>query len=241
MNTSVSPPAAPSCPFDWFPRRRIFTLAALVTGVWLALRGPLVAAPDEATAVWTVPSTADQRSFTGEVVSRETRAGYQLLHLRFPSAVATAVPQNNRVPARLFLPDNLPPDTPRRPGVICLPILNGDEALTSAVCAVLVQRGIPALMFNLPYYGERGTTEGRRVYARDIQTLLEGLEKPSRHPACHRLACFAAGSGPAAPGNYGHQLRRHSRSDGGRIGRAIATGRPVAGRRRSANPDPGAP
>lgn len=177
MNTLVSPPAAPGSPFGWFPRRRIFTLIELVTGVWLALQSPLAAAPDEATAIWTIPSTADQRSFTCEVVSRETRAGYQLLHLRFPSAVTTAVPQNNWVPARLFLPNNLPPDAPRRPGVICLPILNGDEALTSAVCAVLVQRGIPALMFTLPYYGERGTTEGRRMYARDVQTLLEGLEQ----------------------------------------------------------------
>ena len=54
---------------------------------------------------------------------------------------------------------------PRRPAVICLHILDGNEPLTDLMCSVLAARGIPAISFKLPYYGSRGTAKGPEALA----------------------------------------------------------------------------
>lgn len=99
------------------------------------------------------------------------------MHLEFPSPVTSALPQNNTVPARLFWPAGLKPGDAKRPAVICLPILNGDEDLSTMLCGVLVQRGIPAMMFTLPYYAQRGPPEGRRVLATQPRLFIDALNQ----------------------------------------------------------------
>ncbi len=129
------------------------------------------------TNAFTVATTSDGKPFSYEVVGREAGSGYHILQLRFPSPVESALPQNNTVPAWLFLPDEPGLTGNKRPAVICLPILNGDEDLSRAVCSVLVQRGVPALMFTLPYYKERGGAAGPRVLEKNLPLFLSGLEQ----------------------------------------------------------------
>ena len=61
----------------------------------------------------------------------------------------------------------MPPAGRRYPAVICLHILDGNEALTDLVCSVLASRSIPAISFKLPYYGERGLPGGPKAIADD--------------------------------------------------------------------------
>jgi isopenicillin-N N-acyltransferase like protein len=156
---------------------RIVRATALAVALlcWLPVQASV--AQDWATNVFKVDKGFDGNSFSYEVRSVESRSGYRLLRLSFPSAVITAHPGNNTVPAVLFMPDNLEPGAPRRPAVICLPILNGDEDLTSTVCTVLVQRGIPALMFTLPYYMERGSHGARQALKNNPEMFIEGVEQ----------------------------------------------------------------
>ena len=150
-----------------------FCLVRLLIG----LSARPVVAQEMGTTTLSVTATFDGKPFAYQVVASEPRSGHRLMRLRFPSSVVSAFPQNNTVPAVLFMPDDIKPSDPKRPAVICLPILNGDEDLTSTVCAVLVKRGIPALMFTLPYYKERGPREGRHVFEKNIHTFVEGLEQ----------------------------------------------------------------
>lgn len=156
--------------------RRLAVLTLLVGGLMGYSTLPIAAQTNPTHSV-TVTKTFDGEPFTYEVVGREVGSGYHILQLRFPSPVQSVLPQNNTVPARLFLPDQLSSEGAKRPAVICLPILNGDEDLSSAVCSVLVQRGIPALMFTLPYYKERGGSEGPRVLEKNLPMFLSGLEQ----------------------------------------------------------------
>jgi dienelactone hydrolase len=89
----------------------------------------------------------------------------------------TAIEQNNTIPADYYLPDGIDRDAPRRPAVICLHILDGNDPLTEILCASLAARGIPALAFKLPYYGERGLPEGPMAVAKDPKLLVSALEQ----------------------------------------------------------------
>ena len=66
--------------------------------------------------------------------------------------------------------------------MICLPILDGNDALTDLVCSVLALRGVPAIMFRLPYYGERGLPGGPEVLAKDPK-MFAG-ESPRQDRIC---------------------------------------------------------
>ncbi|MCX8155905.1 MAG: prolyl oligopeptidase family serine peptidase [Verrucomicrobiae bacterium] len=117
-----------------------------------------------------------QRLLTGQVDA-------QLYRLEFPSPVVSDLPQNNTVPADLYIPANWRPGQPGRPAVICLPILNGDEDLTAMMCNVLAGRGMVAVTFKLPYYGTRGPAEGRRALAANPHLFLGALEQAGQEIA----------------------------------------------------------
>ncbi len=97
--------------------------------------------------------------------------------LTYPSPLRTALEENNTIPAEYYLPANLKPGEPRRPAVIVLHILNGNFELERMLCTVLAENGVPALMFKLPYYGERGGPEGRRQLLGKVDLFTGCLEQ----------------------------------------------------------------
>jgi dienelactone hydrolase len=109
----------------------------------------------------------DGVKFDYQIRFHSQRNGYRVYQVKYPSPVKTALEQNNMVPADYYVPNGIAPGDPRRPAVICLHILDGNDALTDMVCSVLALRGVPAIMFRLPYYGERGLPGGPEVLAKD--------------------------------------------------------------------------
>jgi dienelactone hydrolase len=102
---------------------------------------------------------------------------YAVYRLTYPSPVTTPVTENNTVPADYYLPKGAA-DGPRRPAVIVLHILNGNYELERMLCAALATRGVPALMFKLPYYGERSPPgeQARRHPKLFIEAMPQGIE-----------------------------------------------------------------
>jgi len=123
----------------------------------------------------TVSQTFDKRPFRYRISPLAERPGYHVYRLTYPSPVATPVQQNNTVPADFYLPDGIRPGDPKRPAVICLHILDGNTPLTDVVCSVLAARGIPAIMFKLPYYGERGLPKGPEALADDPKLFVGAI------------------------------------------------------------------
>ncbi len=114
----------------------------------------------------------DNAPFNYRIRFLSQRNGYRVFEIKYLSPVKSKLDRNNTVTADYYLPDGFMPGdakspTPRRPAVICLPILDGNDALTDLVCSVLALRGVPSIMFRLPYYGERGLPGGPEVLARD--------------------------------------------------------------------------
>ncbi len=103
------------------------------------------------------------------------KTGSTVYRLTYPSPVKTKLERNNTIPADYYLPDGIKPGGPKRPAVICMHILDGDFELVEIICSVLASRGIPAIMFKLPYYGERGEPEGARVLADDPELFAEAM------------------------------------------------------------------
>jgi dienelactone hydrolase len=125
----------------------------------------------------TVEKTFDNRPFNYVEKPTAVRPGYKILRLKYPSPTVTALEQNNTIPADYYLPDGIRPGDPKRPAVICLHILDGNDPLTEIVCTALAARGIPALAFKLPYYGERGLADGPMAMAKDPKLLVSALEQ----------------------------------------------------------------
>jgi len=129
------------------------------------------AAPQE----FSVEKTFNGDPFRYRMELTSTRRGYRIYRLTYPSQVVTPVKENNTVPADYYLPDGIEPGSPRRPAVICIHILNGNYELVRMLCSALASRGIPAVMFKLPYYGERSLPGGRRELARSPKLFVEAL------------------------------------------------------------------
>ena len=117
----------------------------------------------------------DNAKFDYQIRFHSQRNGYRVYEIKYPSPVKTAVEQNNTVPADYYLPNGITPGDTRRPAVICLHILDGNDALTDLVCSVLALRGVPAIMFRLPYYGERGLPGGPEVLAKDPKMFASAI------------------------------------------------------------------
>ena len=102
-----------------------------------------------------VTKTFDAVPFSYHIELAGEKDAMRVYRLRYPSPVRTAVAQNNTIFAELYLPKGIEPGSPRRPAVICLHILDGNVELVQVACTALAARGIPAVWFNLPYYGAR--------------------------------------------------------------------------------------
>jgi len=129
---------------------------------------------DDAETV-SVTKTFNDCPFDYQIKLLAKKTGSTVYRLTYPSPVKTKLEQNNTIPADYYLPDGIKPDDPKRPAVICMHILDGDFALVEIICSVLASRGIPAIMFKLPYYGERGPPEGAQVLAGDPELFAEAM------------------------------------------------------------------
>ncbi|MGQ9576860.1 MAG: alpha/beta hydrolase family protein [Thermoguttaceae bacterium] len=131
-----------------------------------------------------VSKTFDGRPFDYRIESRADKGGYVVYRLSYPSPVVSPVPQNNTVPAEYYVPGGLGPGEPKRPAVICMHILDGNMELVRMQCTVLATHGIPAILFKLPYYGERGLREGPQAMAANpnllVEAIAQGLEDMRR-------------------------------------------------------------
>lgn len=133
--------------------------------LWLA-----VAAPAQTVRV---ENGQPEEAFSYQQELRETTEGYRIERLTYPSPTHTAFPENNTVPADLYLPPI--PQGQRRPAVICLHILHGDFQLERLTCAALANRGLVAMLPKLPYYGERSPSGGRSLLLSRPALFLEAI------------------------------------------------------------------
>ena len=137
-------------------------LLGLLAVGWLT---GLAAAGESAAEVVRVAKGFDQTGFNYQITLDSQHDNYRLYRLSYPSPVDTRTPQNNVVPAELYMPKGITPGSRPRPAVICLHILGGGFELARLQCSTLAARGIPALWFKLPYYAERAPKEGTSAVA----------------------------------------------------------------------------
>ncbi len=149
------------------------TILLLLATAW---GGP---APPAGESTFAVTEAFDGRPFEYRMEFAAQRPGYRVYQLRYPSPVETPFLANNAISAEYYLPDGIGPNDARRPAVICLHILGGGFELVQLVSSSLAARGIPAVWFKLPYYGERrpqGLKEDpRHDPARFVEALTQGL------------------------------------------------------------------
>ena len=121
------------------------------------------------------------RSSTGQefVYTRtlkEKVRNHVIYTVTYPSPIKSSLPSNNTVPAELYLPVGLKPDS-KVPAVVCMHILNGDFALCRMMCSRLSEAGVVAMFFKQPYYGSRGGKLGRRALIKSYDSLIAGFEQ----------------------------------------------------------------
>ncbi|MDD2598143.1 MAG: alpha/beta hydrolase family protein, partial [Kiritimatiellae bacterium] len=114
--------------------------------------------------------------FTYKRVFREQVRNHLIYDITYPSAVVSDSAQNNVVPAELYLPVGVTPQS-ALPAVVCMHILNGDFALCRMICSRLSEAGVAAIFFKQPYYGARGGSEGRRALLKSVDTLITGFDQ----------------------------------------------------------------
>jgi dienelactone hydrolase len=166
-------------------RAGVWALFGLIACAWAAGWPPVAAGQQvQLPVVVHVENTYNQSPIDYRIQSRAERPNYIIYRLTYPSPVVTPLPQNNTVPAAYYLPKHARPDDPKRPAVICMHILDGNEELMRMTCGTLAAHGIPAIAFKLPYYGERGPVEGPKLLADNPRLLLgalvQGLEDVRR-------------------------------------------------------------
>ena len=122
-----------------------------------------------------------EQSFTGkafdyERVLRERGPKHTIYDVRYPSPVVSPHPENNTVPAELYLPVGVTQEH-AFPAVVCMHIIHDNFDLEHLLCTRLAQSGIVALFFKQPYYAERGGTVGKQMLATGSNIFMGGLEQ----------------------------------------------------------------
>ncbi len=149
------------------------TIVLLLAAAWGATT------PLAEPTTFSVTETFDGRPFEYRMELVTRRPEYRVYQLQYPSPVETPFEANNTVPGEYYLPEGIGPNDPQRPAVICLHILGGGFELVQLVSSSLASRGIPAVWFKLPYYGERrpqGLKEDpRQNPARFVEALSQGV------------------------------------------------------------------
>jgi isopenicillin-N N-acyltransferase like protein len=144
-------------------------LALSLAVVWRA------SAAEQPAESLTVSKTYNNAPFDYRIRLLAERSHFRVFRLTYPSPVVTSLVQNNTIPADYYVPNDIHPGDPKRPAVIFLHILDGNEPLTELVCSVLANRGIPAIAFKLPYYGSRGTARGPDALANNPKLFIGAI------------------------------------------------------------------
>jgi len=139
--------------------------------------------PPGSSALFSVPNTFDGQPCSCQIEFQKSEGGFRVYRLRYPSPIQTPVAENNTIPAEYYLPDGAEAG-PARPAVIVLHILNGNYELERFLCRTLALRGIPALMFKLPYYDERAPAGGRKRLLKEPELFVQAL--PQALADCRR-------------------------------------------------------
>jgi dienelactone hydrolase len=114
-------------------------------------------------AFYTPPPTSD---FTFTAASADRQRAGEAGTLRFPSALATPHPENNRVVARWFPARDEAPVGPARGrgrAVVVLPQWNSDSGGHIGLSRLLARVGVSALRLSLPYHDARMPPELTRA------------------------------------------------------------------------------
>jgi dienelactone hydrolase len=94
--------------------------------------------------------------------------------LRFPSPVASLVPENNTVYAEYYRPRGPGPF----PGTIVLDVTAGDQSLSRSIATHLAQHGIAGLFVQMAYYGPRRPAGSKtRLLSPDVNQSLEAVRQ----------------------------------------------------------------
>ena len=139
--------------------------------------------PPGSSALFSVPNTFDGHTCSCQIELQKTERDFRVYRLRYPSPIQTPVAENNTIPAEYYLPDGAEAGS-ARPAVIVLHILNGNYELERLLCRTLALRGIPALMFKLPYYDERAPAGGRKRLLKEPELFVQAL--PQALADCRR-------------------------------------------------------
>jgi dienelactone hydrolase len=146
---------------------------------------PTSALPDlEIPDQFDVQQTYNAQPFRVRTELSARKRDFSIYRFTYASPIVTQTPANNTIPADYYLPHGIKPGDPPRPAVICLHILNGNYELVRLLCSSLASRGVPAVMFKLPYYGERSPPGGRKELLRNgrlfVEALPQGIEDARR-------------------------------------------------------------
>ncbi len=150
-------------------RHKLSLILFILACIYPALSRAADSLPEE---VVTVAKPSDNSPFTYRIALASRSDSFQVYRLSYPSPVRTAIEPNNTVPAELYMPRGIAPGDPKRPAVICLHILDGNVELVKIACSILAARGIPAAWFNLPFYGPRSPTTGKKHIAASDPVLF---------------------------------------------------------------------
>ncbi len=154
-----------------------FFVPALACLAWCAAMAGAAEVERGFAQVVRVGASHDNQPFEYRIESQVEKDRYTVLRLTYPSPVVTAVPQNNTIPAEYYVPRGLRTGEARRPAVIFLHILDGNMEMVRMTCSVLASHGIPAILFKLPYYGERGLPEGPEAMARNARLFIAAVSQ----------------------------------------------------------------
>lgn len=148
---------------------RVLASIAIVATALVVRGAEPTSAPSQ---TFSVTETYNKAPFDYQMKLSAERHGYRVYRVTYPSPVVTTTERNNTISADLYLPENIKSDDAKRPAVINLHVLNGDMQATNLACSMLAMRGIPAIMFTLPYYNERATPEGWEVLLHDPKLFM---------------------------------------------------------------------
>ncbi len=101
-------------------------------------------------------------------------SGVEVYHLKFPSPVTSACPENNTVHAEYYRPRGKGPF----PGVIVLDITGGDQSLSRTIATCLAQNNIAALFVQMAYYGPRRPPGSKlRLLSPNIERTMDAIRQ----------------------------------------------------------------
>lgn len=121
------------------------------------------------------PQVGGRFAYTIAPIPGVADADLRVLRVTFPSPVVTPYPENNTIPAELYLPAKV---DGRLPAAIVLDILDGTAIVPRAMTRALALRGVAALYFPMPYYNVRKPKGNAQLQMLDVD--MKYVSEPFR-------------------------------------------------------------